>query len=120
MQNGISICSFDIPGITESRLNSTDADHDVHIDGLEFLRLDRSDRKGGESVLYYADHLKNYLSKASGEQRLKEGDIGGTQYLNTVRKKWQVLKHRVENRPNTDTAFQWPVLLVNMYLIKGT
>ena len=36
-----NICRFDILGITETHLNSTDADRDIHIDGLEFLRLDR-------------------------------------------------------------------------------
>ncbi|KAK2548588.1 hypothetical protein P5673_031180 [Acropora cervicornis] len=30
-----NICRFDILGITETHLNSTDADHDIHIDGLE-------------------------------------------------------------------------------------
>ena len=33
---------------------------------------------------------------------LSEGDFGGTQYCNTVRKKWQIPKYRVENRLNTD------------------
>ena len=47
-----NICRFDILGIIETHLNSTDADHDIHIDGLEFLRLDRKERKGGGCVLY--------------------------------------------------------------------
>ena len=39
------------------------------------------------------------------EAYLTEGDIGGTQYRNTIRKigKYQNM-HRVENRQNTDTA----------------
>ena len=52
-----NICRFDILGITETHLNLTDADHDIHIDGLEFLRLDRKERKGGGCVLYYANYL---------------------------------------------------------------
>ncbi|CAH3161300.1 unnamed protein product [Pocillopora meandrina] len=47
-----NICRFDILGITETHLNSTDADRDIHIDGLEVLRLDRKERKGGGCVLY--------------------------------------------------------------------
>ena len=46
-----NICRFDILGITETHLNSTDADRDIHIDVLEFLRLDRKERKGGGCVL---------------------------------------------------------------------
>ena len=38
-----NICRFDILGITETHLNSTDTDRDIHIDCLEFLRLDRKD-----------------------------------------------------------------------------
>ena len=53
-----NIYRFDILGITETHLNSTDPDRDIHIDGLEFLRLDRKERKGGGCVLYYADYLK--------------------------------------------------------------
>ena len=55
-----NICRFDILGITETHLNSTDADRDIHIDhGLEvLLRLhDRKERKGGGCVLNYADYL---------------------------------------------------------------
>ena len=33
------------------------------------------------------------------------GTLGGTQYRNTVRKNWRILKYRVENGRNTDTAF---------------
>ena len=46
-----NICRFDILGITETHLNSTDADRDIHIDGLEFLRLGRKERKGCGCVL---------------------------------------------------------------------
>ena len=52
-----NICRFDILGICETHLNSKDADRDIHIDSLEFLRLDRKERKGGGCVLYYADYL---------------------------------------------------------------
>ena len=52
-----NICRFDILGITETHLNSTDADREIHIDGLEFSRLDRKESKGGGCVLYYADYL---------------------------------------------------------------
>ena len=52
-----NICRFDNLGICETHLNSTDADRDIHIDALEFLRLDRKERKGGGCVLYYADYL---------------------------------------------------------------
>lgn len=34
-----NICRLDILGITETHLNSTEADLDIHIDGLEFFRL---------------------------------------------------------------------------------
>ena len=35
----------------------------------------------------------------------RRGTSGGTQYRNTVRKKWQIPKYRVENRLNTDTTY---------------
>ena len=41
-----NISRLDILGITETHFkNSTNADRDIHIDGLEFLRLDRKERK---------------------------------------------------------------------------
>ena len=33
------ICRFDVLGITESHLNSFDADHEIYIDGYKFARL---------------------------------------------------------------------------------
>ena len=50
-------CHFNILGITETHFNSTDANRDIHIDGLEFLRLDRKERQGGGCALYNADYL---------------------------------------------------------------
>ena len=58
-----NICRFDILGITETHLNSTDADYDIHIDGLEFLSLDRNECKGGGCVVYYADYRKDLAKK---------------------------------------------------------
>ena len=36
---------------------------------------------------------------------VKEGDIGGYAIPQYRKKKWQIPKYRVENRPNTDTAY---------------
>ncbi|CAH3156171.1 unnamed protein product, partial [Pocillopora meandrina] len=49
---------FDILAITETHLNSSDRDQDLHIDGLEFIRRDRPKCKGGGCILYYSEHLK--------------------------------------------------------------
>ena len=40
-----------------------------------------------------------------GSQNINGGGHWVTQYRNTVKKKWQKPKYRVENRPNTDTAY---------------
>ena len=52
------ICSFDVIGITENHLNSSIPDNELHIEGLKFIRLDRTKCKGGGCMLYYAEHLK--------------------------------------------------------------
>ena len=38
-------------------------------------------------------------------KKLKEGDIEGYPIPQYRKKNWQIPKYRVENRPNTDTAF---------------
>ena len=52
------ICRFDRLGIIWSHLNSSDADHDIFIDGYKFILLDRSKCGGRGCVSYYADRLK--------------------------------------------------------------
>ena len=49
---------FDILAITETHLNLSDRDQDLHIDGLKFIRRDRPKCKGGGCILYYSEHLK--------------------------------------------------------------
>ena len=53
-----TIFGFDILAITETHLNSSDRDQDLHIDGLKFIRRDRPKCKGGGCILYYSEHLK--------------------------------------------------------------
>ena len=52
------LCKFNIIAITESHLDNSISDSEISIDGMKILRLDRTGRKGGGYVLYYADHLK--------------------------------------------------------------
>ena len=50
--------------------------------------------------------LRSEVSKMErGSQNIHGGGHWVTQYRNTVKKKWQKPKYRVENRPNTDTAY---------------
>ena len=50
--------------------------------------------------------LRSEVSKMKrGSQNINGGGHWVTQYRNTVKKKWQKPKYRVENRPNTDTAY---------------
>ena len=53
-----TIFGFDILAITETHLNSSDRDQDLHIDGLKLIRRDRPKCKGGGCILYYSEHLK--------------------------------------------------------------
>ena len=49
---------FDILAITETHLNSSDRDQDLHIDGLKFIRRDRPKCKCRGCILYCSEHLK--------------------------------------------------------------
>ena len=52
------LCKFDMIGITESHLNTKDRNSELNIDGLKFIRRDRTGRKGGGCVLYYREDLR--------------------------------------------------------------
>ena len=52
------LCKFDIIGIAESHLNTKDYNSELNIDGLKFIRRDRTGRKGGGFVLYYREDLR--------------------------------------------------------------
>lgn len=51
------ICRFDVLAIGESHLNASIPDNVLQIPGLKFIRCDRSQRKGGGVIMYYAEHL---------------------------------------------------------------
>ena len=58
--------------ITETQLNQTDADKDIHVDGLKFIRLDRKERKGKvQDVCCIMLTPQSHSLKRSGDQRLK-------------------------------------------------
>lgn len=57
----LSSIKFDILAITESHLNNNISNIDITIAGYKIARNDRKDgRKGGGSVIYFADHLDAY------------------------------------------------------------
>ena len=47
-----TIFGFDILSITETHLNSSDRDQDLHIDGLKFIRRDRPINAKAEVAFY--------------------------------------------------------------------
>ena len=57
----LSSIKFDILAITESHLNNNISNNVINIAGYKIARNDRKDgRKGGGSVIYFADHLDAY------------------------------------------------------------
>ena len=57
----LSSIKFDILAITESHLNDNISNNVINIAGYKIARNDRKDgRKGGGSVIYFADHLDAY------------------------------------------------------------
>ena len=52
------LCKFDIIAITETHLDTTVRDVDLHIDGLKLLRKGRAGHRDGGCVMYFAEHLR--------------------------------------------------------------
>ena len=71
-----------------------DAGHILRMNVAERRRR-KSQRSEGEEGTAYGLFFSVFL----------EGDIGGYLIPKYRKKKWQIPKYRVENRPNTDTAY---------------
>ena len=51
-------CNFDITGITETHLDKSVPDNDLHIDDMKMLRQDRKKCKGGGCLIYCKRYLQ--------------------------------------------------------------